>query len=484
MRPVPRPDRLSALDAAFLDLETPAAPLHVGWTLCFEGRPPNLAALRRHVDARLDALPRFRRRVVRPRLGMGDPHWADDGSFDVARHVSAMTLAPPAGDGELRALAGTLLSRPLDPVRPLWQLVLVDGLAGGGFALVGQAHHALVDGIAAVEVAQLLFDGAGPATASRWTPARPPSPAESAGAAAGLRAGGLLRGARAAARALTAASPRALRTSTGMLAEARDALSGLVAPAPQTALDRTAGPARLVAYADEPFDDVRAAAHRHGATVNDALLAAAALALRSALRRRGERPHALKALVPVNVRGDGAPSLGNRISFIAADLPVSDDDPVAVLRLIRSQTRARKEAGHAGPLDAIARAADLLPDGGRRAVARVIAVAASFNAVISNVPGPPVPLTLLGRRLSAIFPAVPFLDGHALSICAISYNGRLQCGLYADAAVVPDAVDVARDLEAAFAALRAAPPRPRPPWQGRARTRRDLRLAREVTPTP
>jgi diacylglycerol O-acyltransferase / wax synthase len=188
--------------------------------------------------------------------------------------------------------------------------------------------------------------------------------------------------------------------------------------------------------------------------------------------------------VPVNVRGeDGAASLGNRISFISAGLPVADDDPIGVLRLVRAQTRARKEAGHAGPLDAIARAADLLPDGSRRAVARVIADAASFNAVISNVPGPPVPLTLLGRPLSAIFPAVPFLDGHALSICAISYGGRLQCGLYADAAVVPDAVDVAGDLEAAFVALREAPPRPRPPWQGRARIRRDLRLAREVTPT-
>src|SRR5213078_4811677 len=150
MRPVPRPDRLRALDAAFLDLETPAAPLHVGWTLRFEGCAPALAALRRHVDARLDALPRFRRRVVRPPLGLGDPYWADDASFDVARHVCCVTLAAPAGTAELRALAGTLLSRPLDPVRPLWQVVLVDGLADGGFAVIGQAHHALVDGIAAV----------------------------------------------------------------------------------------------------------------------------------------------------------------------------------------------------------------------------------------------------------------------------------------------------------------------------------------------
>ena len=158
---VPPIDRLSALDAAFLDLDSARAPLHVGWTILVDGRAPSLSALRRHVEGRLEHVPRFRRRVAQPPLGLGDQHWADDPGFDIARHVHAMTLAPPAGPGELRELAGALLSAPLDRAHPLWRMYLVGGLQGGGWAVVGQAHHALVDGIAAVEVAMLLFDAAG-----------------------------------------------------------------------------------------------------------------------------------------------------------------------------------------------------------------------------------------------------------------------------------------------------------------------------------
>src|SRR4051794_35418377 len=147
-------DRLTALDAAFLDLESPRAPLHVGWTLRFAGAPPTLAALRRHIDARLDRVPRFRRRLADLPGGIA---WVDDQGFDIARHVHYVSLPAPGWMADLRATAGTLLSQPLDLSRPLWRMYLVDGLSDG-FALIGQAHHALVDGIAAVEVAVLLFD--------------------------------------------------------------------------------------------------------------------------------------------------------------------------------------------------------------------------------------------------------------------------------------------------------------------------------------
>jgi WS/DGAT/MGAT family acyltransferase len=454
----------------FLDLETPAAPLHVGWTLRFEGDAPALPTLRRHIDARLDALPRFRRRVVRPALGLGDPYWADDASFDIARHVQSLTLAPPAGPGELRELVGALLSRPLDPLRPLWRMVLIDGLAGGGFALAGQAHHALVDGIAAVEVAMQLFDGPASATPGRWAPQPPPSPVAAAGASARDRLDRMLRGARAAAHSLARADPDAVRAGAGLVREALDALSG---PAPATALNRTAGPERLVAFAEASFDGVRDAGRRHDATVNDVLLAASAMALGRALRRRGEHHGQIKALVPVNVRSDAdAGALGNRVSFLTADLPVDETDPVVVLRRVRAQTRARKAAGHGG-LDALVQVAELLPPTARKAVALAAVRMTGFNAAISNVPGPRVTLTLLGRPVAAIFPAVPLLDGHGLSIGAISYRGRLQVGLFADARIVPDAVDVARDIEQAFDALRVAPAPEPPPWRTRARTKRD-----------
>lgn len=457
------PDRLSALDAAFLDLETDRAPLHVGWTMRFTGTPPSLAALRRHVEGRLDALPRFRRRVVEPALGLGDPHWADDAGFDVARHVHAVRLAAPAGPRELRDLASVLLATPLDRRRPLWRMTLVTGLQGDGFALVGQAHHALVDGVAALEVAALVLDPvsharpAGPHAG--WTPAAAPSAAGALGSALRRRA----RDGGAAARAL----PQA--------ASITRAAGALLLPTASTGLERSLTRERRTAFASVPLADVRAAAHLHDATVNDALLASAAVALGAALIRRGERPAAVRALVPASTRGAGedAADLGNRISFLAIDLPLGEPDPARVLRTVRSRTRSRKNAGDAGAGDALLRSADLLPPAGRAAAARAAARAARFTLVVSSVTGPSDPLALLGRELTGAWPAVPLLDGHALSIGAISYAGRLHAGIYADAEVVPDAADIARDLERALDALRTAPAATATPWRARARARRD-----------
>jgi WS/DGAT/MGAT family acyltransferase len=447
---VPPPDRLSALDAAFLDLETAQAPLHVGWTLKLEGPPPSVAALRRHIDARLDALPRFRRRVQ-------GQQWVDDAGFDVARHVHGMTLATPGGQGEMRAVAGRLLGRPLDMDRPLWRLARIDGLAGGGWAIVGQAHHALVDGIAAVQVAMLLFDGV-EALPSTWTARQAPGPA----------------------RVAQTGAARAARTALGALrnpglpaGEVRAAAEAISRPAAPTALDRSLTHRREVAFADAPLEDLRAAGRKHGATVNDVVLAASSLALGRALQRRGDRPQSVKALVPVNTRSGEAGDLGNDISFVTVTLPIRETDPLTVLRAVRDATRACKEGGEARPLRALAQAADLLPSFGRRFVARAAARAAAFNVVVSNVPGPPEQLTLLGRRLTAMHPAVPFLHGHALSIGVLSYAGRLQAGIYADAEVLPDAVEVARDLEQALDALRIGHREQAPtPWRERASARR------------
>jgi WS/DGAT/MGAT family acyltransferase len=462
---VPPIDRLSALDAAFLDLDSDTAPLHVGWTICIDGRPPSLSALRRHVESRLEHVPRFRRRVVHPRLGFGDAHWIDDAAFDIARHVDAVALAPPGGPGELRALAGVLLSRPLDPDHPLWRLYLVTGPRDGGWAVVGQAHHALVDGIAAVEVAMLLFDAAGQAPLrslpARWEPQAPPSAPAAAASFARSRVVGAARAARTAA------------ATVGRAGDVPTAVRQLAAPAPTTALNRSATHRRSVGLGVTSLEGAREAGRRHGATINDVLLAAATMALGRALQRRGERPRVAKVLVPVNVRTNGeGGTMGNRISFVTVALPVAMTDPVEVLRNVRTQTRASKAGSAAAPLEMVSEVAELLPGTARRIVARTAARAASFNAVVSNVPGPPIDLDLLGRRVTAIYPAVPFIHGHALSIGALSYRARLHVGVYADAAVVPDAGEVAHDVEAAFGALRAIPRARDTPWRARARSRR------------
>ncbi len=468
---VPSPDRLSALDAAFLDLETARAPLHVGWTLRFAGPAPSLSALRRHVDARLRAVPRFRCRVVVPALGLGDAHWVDDAGFDIARHVHGVTLAAPAGEAELRDLAGVLLSTPLGPHRPLWRLNLVTGIRpGGGFAIVGQAHHALVDGLAALEVALLLFDPAGASSATAPPPTWSPRPSAGAARALAASATARLSDGSGAAQALL----RAAAAGAGPARAAAGLVGSLAGQSATTGLDRSLTRERRVAFADVPLADLRDGARRHRGTINDTLLAAATIAVGSALRRRGEHHESVRALVPASMRsgGEGAAEHANRISFLAVDLPVGEQDPARVMRLIRARTGARKAAGDAGAGDALLRAADLLPAAGRRQVARAAAKAASFTVIVSNVPGPGAELELLGRPLLAAYPAVPPLDGHALTIGALSYAGTLHAGVCADAVVVPDATRIGHELTAALRELAALPAPAQTPWRERAVQRR------------
>ena len=344
-------DRPTALDLAFLDLETPQAPLHVGWTLRFgdEGGTPSLAALRRHVDARLHAVPRFRRRLVRPALGA--PLWADDPGFDIARHVFGVTLAAPGGIEELREVAGALLSQRLPTDRPLWRMYLVDGLAGGAFALVGQAHHALVDGVAAIAVARLLFGPeTGDASAGAWIPSAAPTAGEALRTTIGTRARAAGAAARDVAGALwgeaapgTASATSADRATTA-LRDAAGAIDALARPGAQTSLERSLTARRAVAYADVSFDAVREAGRRRGATVNDLLLAATTIALRGALRRRGEATEAIRALVPVSVRAGDDAALGNRISFMGIELPVGEPDGERILTLVRGRTAPPRPA--------------------------------------------------------------------------------------------------------------------------------------------
>jgi WS/DGAT/MGAT family acyltransferase len=481
-------DRLSALDGAFLDLDTAAAPLNVGWTIRIDGPAPGLAALRRHLDGRLHRVPRFRQRVVAPPLAGGERLWADDPAFDIARHVHAVTLPAPGGPAEVRAVAGTLLSAALDPARPLWRLALVDGLAGRAWAIIGQAHHALIDGMAAMEVAALLLDAepSPPPDAPRapWRPAPPPPPgAQLARLTAGTVRRAAVQAAKGPGQALRAAGHAGAsgEALTAALRDAAGALDTIMRPAPRTALDRTASRTRAVAFAEVGLDAIKEAGRRHGVTVNDVLLAACSMALGPALRRRGERPDVLKAMIPVDVRTGDGQELGNAISFVFVDLPIQEGHPARVLDAIHGQTAEAKAAGHATPLATLTRGADALPAPGRRAVMRLAARAAPFNVVISNVHGPQIPLYMLGRRVQAMFPAVPFLHGHALSIGALSYDGRVGVTLYADAEVVPDALDLARDVEAALDRLRlppeARPPGPPTPWRRRASARRSAQRA-------
>lgn len=462
-------DRLSALDEAFLRLDSRATPMHVGWTLLAEGEPPAVESLREHVAGRLHLLPRFRRRPLTSALRLHDPVWVDDSRFDIARHVEAASVEEPGGPAELRALADQLLSLPLDRRHPLWRLWLVDGLRDGRFAIVGQAHHALVDGLAAVEVAQLLFDGdahAGPARPRPWSPTPEPSLTERALATVADRARVGRAAGSLALRALV--HPGVAGEGIEALRQLGSALEPVAGAAPRTGLNKKIGPRRSVAFAELPLAAAKELGRARGATVNDVVLTTAALALGRYLRRSGECHPWLRTLVPVSTRPDGTHAeLGNRVSFVLVELPIGERSPGAALVEVCRQMRAHKRAGSAGAFDGLLHAARFAPLPVRDAIAWVATRPQTFNVVVSNLPGPRETLYLMGRPLQAAYPAVPLPRGDGLSVGILSYRGVLHVGLYADPEVVPEVVDVAHDFTRSFDALRFAlaprPPEPEAP---------------------
>ena len=458
-------DRLSPLDEAFLRVETEAAHMHVGWTLLGEGEPPTIEDFSAHIGARLEQLPRFRCRAATSTLH--DPMWVEDKEFDLCHHVTRMSLPAPGDESQLRAVAGGLFSEPLDRRRPLWSFHVVDGLRDGGFAIVGRAHHALVDGVSAVEVAQLLLDVDPHPAEIRpvvWEPTPPPPLASRTLATVAdrtrvVRATGSLA-------FRTLANPAALGEGASALRRLGGALAPLAAAAPRTALNRPIGPRRAVAFAELSLPAAKGVARRRGATVGDVVLATAALALGRVLRRAGEWHPWLRTMVPVNTRPrDAGRELGNQISFVFVELPVGERRPRAALDEVARQMGEQKRSGNAGALDGVLRLARFAPLPVRDLLAWLATRPQTFNTVVSNIPGPRQPLYVLGRRLRAAYPAVPLARGHGLSVGVLSYRDVLHVGLYADPGVVPDLDRVARDFTWAFDALRfaVAPREPEPP---------------------
>jgi diacylglycerol O-acyltransferase / wax synthase len=438
------PKRLSALDASFLDVETASAHMHVGWAAAFDPpdeRPaPSFEQFRDHIARRLQRAPRYRQRLAGVPLGVARPVWVDDERFDVTRHVR------PAAHTSLDELAGSVLSTPLSRERPLWELWITDRLEDGRIGVVGKAHHCMVDGIAAVELATVLLD------VERDRPPDPPDDWRPAGSPGQARrfVDGLVDTARA--QLALAGSVAALlgspRKLTSGAQRAAGALVNSLSPAsPLDVLNGPISPYRTLATLARPMDELRTIKHGYGCTINDVVLAASTGGVRRHLERHGERPARLKAMVPVNVRGDDAAGdFGNRISFIFVELPC--DEPGAQERLravIRATERAKttgEPAGATTVLDLAAAAPSVL----QRALSRLVASPRTFNVVVSNIPGPQLPMWMLGCRLREAYPIVPLADRHALSIGFTSVDGGAFFGIYADRDAGPDAELLARDL--------------------------------------
>jgi diacylglycerol O-acyltransferase len=443
--------RLSALDASFLEVESPTAHMHIGWAASFappEDRPrPRYHDLCEHIEARLPRAPRYRQRLKPVPLGVHEPLWVDDDRFDCSRHVHLAEAA------DLGRLADDVMSVPLDRERPLWEMWFAPDLPDGRIGLVGKAHHCLVDGVGAVQLASLLLDPTPepePAEPDEWRPRPAPGTVDRlAGGVRDLLADEL---ALMTIPARVARSPQRLRSAGAQAVRAATALASSLRPAePDTVLNQPTSPLRHLALLDRPLEDLRMVRRHFQTTLNDVVLAACAGGMRRFLQRRGQPPHRLKTMVPVNLRngGDGV-GVGNRISFIFVDLPCDEPDPVAQLYDVHRETSQRKRAGQPQGADTVLKGLSLVPRPVQQVASRLVASDRAFNLTVSNIPGPSDPLYMLGCKLEAAYPVVPLADRHALSIGMHTTGGGAFFGLYADREALPDADRLAQDIDEAI----------------------------------
>ncbi len=430
--------------------------VHVGATLVVDGKPPAFDELVAHVQKRLSLVPRFRQRVTKTPLGLDNPVWADDPRFDIRWHVRHTALPAPGSIAQLREFAGQLLSQPLDFDRPLWQLHLVEGLEGKRHAYVNKTHHALVDGVSAVDVGTIILDPSRdgtqmPVPDEPWEPDQP-SQGMLLVRGASERIARPIRTARKAARSAVT-MPRATASNVRRTAEGFAGLAAGGPSAPQTFLNAEIGRDRRVAFVETDLDLLKAARGETGATVNDVILAGASGGLRRYFVRRNQSlPKQIVGLVPMSVRRpEEQNDLGNRIATLMVPLPIAERDPEARLRTIHADTDRLKASRQAEAASLVIEATGWTPPTINRVLAGALSRPLNWNLVVSNVPGPQVPFYLLGRKIRAIYPFVPLSpQGHALSIGVISYDGGVYFGLAGDRDVIHDIDALATDVSSAL----------------------------------
>jgi diacylglycerol O-acyltransferase / wax synthase len=444
-------ERLTTLDASFLYLEDPTTPMHVGGVLVLEPPPGGLGAIRDLVAARLPLVPRYRQRIVEVPGHLANPVWADDPDFDVEYHVRTARLPRPGSEEQLLALVSRTMSRPLDRTRPLWEMYLVEGLTAGRIAVITKTHPALVDGLSAIDIGQVLLDvdpqcpAPGP---DDWSPRRLPSGLELVRQALDeyvRRPSSVVDAARASVTDLRSTAGRVSAAAGGLLRAARSAAFA----APRSPLNAPIGRQRRIAVARADLDDVKTIRKAHGGTVNDVLLTVIAGALREWLLSRGQAVvggTSVRALVPVSLQDEDGGST-TRVSSHLVDLPVGEPSPWMRLSRLSYAMRGVAQQGQSVGADSLIALTGFAPPtlhalGARaaRGLSRRL-----FNLIITNVPGPQVPLYAAGARMHEVFPVVPLARGQGLSIGMTSYNGRVFFGLNADRDSVGD-VEVLADL--------------------------------------
>jgi len=455
-------DRLTPIDASFLHQEGPDSHMHIGGLTIAEGPPPAMDDFLEQIRERLHLVPRYRHKLASTALDSGRPVWVDDPNFSLEYHVRHTALPTPGTWVQLQSLAARIFSQQLDRSKPLWEMWLIEGLKDDRFALITKTHHSLIDGIAGVDLATVLFDLSREPpplkhSGRAWQPHREPGTVELV--AAGVR--GALR----AALALAEGAVDAITHPEHALARAREGAEGIgeiiwagLNPAPETPLNVHIGPHRRFLGIGDQLEDFKVVKNAFGGTVNDVVLAVVAGALRSFLISRGGRTEGLelRALVPVSVRTEGEHNqTGNRIVVMRGPLPVYIADPVQRLRFVSQAMDGLKESKQALGAEVIAGAQNFAPPTILAQASRLNFSTRLYNLIVTNVPGPQFPLYVLGREILEAYPVAFLPENHALAIAIMSYNGQMNFGLLGDFDAVPDIDLIGKGIEDELAMLLA-----------------------------
>ncbi len=476
-------EKLSGLDATFLYLETEHAPMHIGGVSIIDPKKPDgsrfgLEDLRRLMRERLPAARIFRQRLAEVPLDLGKPYWVDDEKFDLDFHVERTQLPEPGGARELAALAAWEFGQHLDRTRPLWKFVLVEGVdtvpdvPKGSIAIISRVHHAAIDGVSGAEILSALFDveprTPEPSPDEDGEPvaigADPNSPLErlklmwsaTDGLGEARRAGGrLLKG-------VTSSLVK-----SGALRIQRVKPPPTLFTAPRTPFNAPVSKRRVWSATWLDLERVIAAKRTADCTVNDVVLTICAGALRRYLQERDELPEEpLVAMVPISVRGEeGQGAMGNQVSAMLVSLATDAEDPLERLNRVRKAARESKIYHHALGARTLADYSEVVSFGLAGLAARLYTRTQLaerhrpiFNLVITNVPGPQVPLYVGEARLLAHAGAAPIFDGMGLILPVFSYAGKLSIAALSCPEILPRARELTTHFRTSLEELAAAVP--------------------------
>ena len=455
-------ERMSFLDSTYLAMEDRNSHFHVAGVLIFDGGTlvengsVNVDLIKEFIRSKLHLIPRYRQIIMTVPFD-GHPVWVDDDHFDLDYHVRHTSLPSPGTTEQLQAVTARIFSQKLDRFRPLWEIWVVEGLAEDKFALIAKVHHCMIDGMASVDLLQVLLNFWPSLEIEEYPEFEPrpaPTRAELLSDEVGRRvrqpldlvkgAAGLLMGGDATEELTHRA--RAVSKALG---------AGWLHNVEETPINPHIGPNRRFLWTTMPLEEVKEVKNKLGGTVNDVVLATVAGAVRQFLLDRGTETEDLefRIMAPVSVKSDD--EAGSTVAMWLLDLPIGLEKAVDRFKDIGGKTAEMKESDQALGASLLVQAGSWTPTTLLTMAARVASTnIRPFNMTVTNVPGPQIPIYLLDSQLEVQYPMVPLWSTHGLGVALFSYNWQLAWGIVADAEAVPDAEAFVKAIEKSFKELR------------------------------